>query len=88
MEIIFVVDELTTSGTVTFTRTGGTEDGSSPHSKTFDGPTSIDNQYNGYKYVVNKDGIATDFNNLVDGSIYTINFSVNGSDGSCVRVWR
>ena len=39
-EIIFVADELTSSGMVTFTRTGDTEDASSPHSKTVTGPTT------------------------------------------------
>ncbi|SVB22974.1 uncharacterized protein METZ01_LOCUS175828, partial [marine metagenome] len=78
-EIIFVSDELTTSGTVTFTRTGGSEDAGSPHSKTIEGPTSIDNQYNGYKYLMNT---VVDFTSLVDAAIYTVNFSVTDLAGN------
>ena len=72
-EIIFVTDEEKLAGSVTFTRTGGTEDAGSPHTKTIAGPTMIDNEYNGYKYQMHTD---VDFTNLVDAAIYTVNFKV------------
>ncbi|MES2315849.1 MAG: hypothetical protein V4486_03935, partial [Patescibacteria group bacterium] len=78
-DISFTTDEALASGLITITRSGGTSDGSSPHSCTLTGSA-----LNIGTHTVNladlTNGCTSDVSNLVSGSVYT--FVLSGSDAA------
>ncbi|MBU2912486.1 T9SS type A sorting domain-containing protein [Reichenbachiella agariperforans] len=68
----YTLSETITAGTVTFERTGGTADGSSPHTANLSGT-----ELNGGTRAID---LLTDLPTLVDGTAYRIDF--DGTDGT------